>query len=169
MTDHQAARDAAANVAYPDRHGGTDSRRTNTPAATPVAIIGAIGVNGVRPDWQAEAACRGMGTDIFFSERGDSRPVAAAKAICATCPVADECLQWAIDTGCRVGIFGGKTPRERQGLKYGSYRPVKCGTTAGFARHYRLGEQPCQACAEARRAYQRGAQAAYRGRQEGAA
>jgi WhiB family redox-sensing transcriptional regulator len=162
VIDHQAARYRAAESAYP-KTGTTKDARTAFADRTPVAIIGAIGANGIRPDWHDDAACRSMGADLFFSERGDIRWVAEAKAVCATCDVVEECLQWAIDTGSRHGVFGGLTPKERQGLKLGKgVRVVRCGTTAGEAKHRRLGEKPCVPCAEARREYQRRATAALR-------
>lgn len=62
---------------------------------------------GRRPAWHANAACRGMGTELFFPEKGeDARP---AKAICSTCPVAAPC---GAATGDH-GIWGGMSPRER--------------------------------------------------------
>ena len=42
-----------------------------------------------RPAWHAQAACRGMGTELWFPERGGD--VRAAKAICSGCPVAARC------------------------------------------------------------------------------
>jgi WhiB family redox-sensing transcriptional regulator len=162
VIDHQAARDRAAESAFPKTGTKKDAHKAFADR-TSVAIIGAIGANGVRPDWHDDAACRAMGADLFFSERGDIRWVAKAKAVCATCDVVEECLQWAIDTGSRHGVFGGLTPRERQGMKYGKgVRLVRCGTTAGEAKHRRLGEKPCVPCAEARREYRRRATAALR-------
>ena len=160
MIDHQAARDRAAESAFPKT--GTKKDAQVAFAKSMPALPGVIGVNGLRPDWQAEAACAGMGTTLFFGERGDSRPVAEAKAICARCTVTDRCLQWAIDTGSRIGVFGGLTPRERQGMKHGTYKVVRCGTLAGHAKHLRNGEKPCVPCAEARREYQRRTMAAMR-------
>jgi WhiB family redox-sensing transcriptional regulator len=161
VIDHQAARDRAAESAFPRTGNTKDADKAF--ASTSVVIIGAIGVNGIRPDWQADAACRSMGNDMFFSGKGDNRWVAEAKAVCATCDVVEECLQWAIDTGSRHGVFGGLTPRERQGMKYGKgVRVVRCGTLGGEAKHRRLGEKPCTPCTEARREYQRRATAALR-------
>ncbi|MFC8886654.1 WhiB family transcriptional regulator, partial [Streptomyces cinereoruber] len=42
-------------------------------------------------NWQMSAACRGVGTEVFFhpeGERGPERTAReeAAKAVCATCP-----------------------------------------------------------------------------------
>jgi WhiB family redox-sensing transcriptional regulator len=42
------------------------------------------------------------------------REVAAAKAICARCPVAADCLAWALGAGEPAGIWGGTTPEERR-------------------------------------------------------
>ena len=47
-------------------------------------------------EWQYEAACRDLDTELFFhpeGERGSTRRrrAANAKAICATCPVIEQC------------------------------------------------------------------------------
>ncbi len=53
---------------------------------------------GVRADreWRMNAACRGVDPELFFpaAEGGPARDaqVAAAKAVCARCPVRRECL-----------------------------------------------------------------------------
>ena len=64
--------------------------------------------------WQAEAACRGVDPDLFFPERGGA--TAEAKAVCADCPVAVECLAYAMET-YQVGIWGGKSGRERNQIR----------------------------------------------------
>lgn len=65
----------------------------------------------IQTDWQADAACRGADTSVFFPR--SEADAAAAKAICDTCPVAHECLEWAIETRQPEGVFGGLTPIER--------------------------------------------------------
>lgn len=72
--------------------------------------------------WTDSAACRGSGIDpeLFFpvSETGTAhRQVAQAKAVCARCPVARQCLDWAVRTGEPEGIWGGTTPGERRRLR----------------------------------------------------
>lgn len=52
---------------------------------------------------------------IFFSESSEKR-IAKAKAICATCPMTQECLELALSSNCEFGIFGGLTPSERAAL-----------------------------------------------------
>ena len=49
-------------------------------------------LKGPRPAWEARAACRGMGTDLFFPKLGDD--VDPARAICARCEVGRECLDY---------------------------------------------------------------------------
>jgi WhiB family transcriptional regulator, redox-sensing transcriptional regulator len=66
-------------------------------------------------DWMAHGSCRGKPTDLWFPGRGDG---AAARAICATCPVAAECLEYAIADPLPVlGIFGGTDERERAAIR----------------------------------------------------
>jgi WhiB family redox-sensing transcriptional regulator len=69
-------------------------------------------------DWQYQAACKGMATDIFFysdRERGPrrARRERIAKAICATCPVIKECREQALRLAEPYGIWGGLTEEER--------------------------------------------------------
>lgn len=67
--------------------------------------------------WREAAACAGT-TDVdFFPDPADLAAVSAAKALCATCPVAGECLTWAIETSQTEGIWGGHTPMERRTLR----------------------------------------------------
>lgn len=76
-----------------------------------------------RPDWWADAACRGQGSERWFPERpGPTAESREAKAICATCPVRRECLARAVELGLRYGIFGGLTEIERRGLRPGTKR-----------------------------------------------
>lgn len=67
------------------------------------------------PTWRARAACRGADPNLFFPERGES--TAAAKAVCNGCPVASECLDYALDAGEKHGIYGGKSEKERRSIR----------------------------------------------------
>jgi WhiB family redox-sensing transcriptional regulator len=42
---------------------------------------------------------------------------AEAKAICRRCPVIEECLTWALDSGQDLGVWGGQAEDERRVLK----------------------------------------------------
>jgi len=79
--------------------------------------------------WQLKAACLGLhrksGEDLFFPKdnpggpkvgkgvTGERERVEKAKAICLSCPVIRECLNYAITNSC-AGIWGGTTESERQ-------------------------------------------------------
>lgn len=76
----------------------------------------------VGDDWRSNAACRGMTVELFFkpadgetSEQRRARE-AAAKAICEACPVRIECLDHALATDERYGIWGGTTAADRRRL-----------------------------------------------------
>lgn len=58
--------------------------------------------------WHRQAACKGQG-DLFFAKTRDR--IGEAKAICATCPVFDECRE-AVTIDDR-GVWAGTTTRER--------------------------------------------------------
>ncbi|MDG1196858.1 MAG: WhiB family transcriptional regulator [Actinomycetota bacterium] len=65
-------------------------------------------------DWQKLAACRGVATEVFFSE--DDATVEDAKSICFGCSVARQCLEHAVDSREEEGIWGGATGAERRSL-----------------------------------------------------
>ncbi len=70
-------------------------------------------------DWQYEGACRGADPATFFSpdaERGPRRRrrEAAAKALCAVCPVRQACLDHALAVREPYGVWGGLNINERE-------------------------------------------------------
>jgi WhiB family redox-sensing transcriptional regulator len=80
-------------------------------------------------DWMTEAACLDGDPGVFFplGEEGSpgwERDVAAAKRVCAGCPVRAECLVYGVGQDVRQvlvrvapeGVFGGLTPGERAPL-----------------------------------------------------
>jgi len=58
--------------------------------------------------WEDIAACRAApnAADLFFSE--DIGDIAAAKRVCAACPVLAECLEGALDRRELFGVWGGQ-------------------------------------------------------------
>lgn len=71
-----------------------------------------------RPTWHSLAACRGSGADTFIVHRGSNAAVVArARAICATCSVRPECLDYAMADPDAVGVWGGSTGTERRQLR----------------------------------------------------
>jgi WhiB family redox-sensing transcriptional regulator len=68
-----------------------------------------------RTDWFDDAACRGADTGIFFP--ASEADAGAAKRLCATCPVRDECLEHALEMSpAPEGVWGGLTRTERHRL-----------------------------------------------------
>lgn len=65
--------------------------------------------------WARKAACSGADPDLFFPRLGnDAKAQArAAKEICAGCPVRVECLEYALVTPQKHGVWGGTTEKER--------------------------------------------------------
>jgi WhiB family redox-sensing transcriptional regulator len=62
--------------------------------------------------WQANAACRGEPTAVFFPDRpGDT---GLALEICAACPVIVECRAYGLAHPGLQGVFGGTTEAERR-------------------------------------------------------
>ena len=72
--------------------------------------------------WQSFGACRDADVDVFFPpshfehkperEARESR----AKAICMTCTVRAECLDWALSVREPHGVWGGLSESERKQL-----------------------------------------------------
>lgn len=82
----------------------------------------------MEPSWNEHAACLDMDSDVFFAT--DDAGVDVAKAVCARCPVVDECLAWALAHGEDQGVWGGTSERERRLLLAERGRPcVECGTS----------------------------------------
>lgn len=100
-------------------------------------------------NWRNLAACRGMDPDLFFPERGDLYTAQAAQAVCGTCPVAAECLEFAIEVGEKIGVWGGLSGNDLRKEKRRRARRInaaQCGTYGGYHAHRRRGQEACHAC-----------------------
>jgi WhiB family redox-sensing transcriptional regulator len=64
--------------------------------------------------WVGDALCAQTDPDIFFPEKGGS--TLSAKQVCASCPVREECLDYALRMDERFGIWGGTSERQRRKL-----------------------------------------------------
>jgi WhiB family redox-sensing transcriptional regulator len=113
--------------------------------------------------WRKDAACLETPNVNFFPGLGE--PTKATKAVCDTCLVRAECLEYAIVNEEKFGIWGGTSERQRRqlrravreangiksrGRQFGHVAPAACGTTAGYGRHHREKTTPCAACRAAR-------------------
>lgn len=62
--------------------------------------------------WRQHAACRGLDPEIFYPVTDDEADV--AKAVCGVCTVRETCLEHALGSRERDGVWGGATERERR-------------------------------------------------------
>jgi WhiB family transcriptional regulator, redox-sensing transcriptional regulator len=70
-------------------------------------------------EWQLRGACRGKDTELFFHPEGERGPArrnrdAAAKAVCAACPVIEQCRKHALKVREPYGVWGGLTEDDRE-------------------------------------------------------
>ena len=85
--------------------------------------------------WQWRAACRGEDASLFFPpnhpEPKEERLARErqARAICATCPVRMECLEYAVRIREPHGIWGGLSELERRDPRSGAPGASALGLT----------------------------------------
>ena len=70
--------------------------------------------------WRDRAICLGEDPELFFPV-GSTLPalvqIEEAKAICGRCEVVETCLNWAMESGQKAGVYGGLSDAERHALK----------------------------------------------------
>ena len=102
-------------------------------------------------EWMRHAACRHHPTRLWFPERGE--PTHPAKNICNTCPVRQQCLDYALEIPNCVGIWGGTSGRQRREIRNTAtgkkQKPIKHGTPVGYQQHRRRNEPACASCRKA--------------------
>jgi WhiB family redox-sensing transcriptional regulator len=64
--------------------------------------------------WMADGVCAQIGGDLWHPEKG--KAAKPAKMICHTCPVEQQCLEFALLHDER-GVWGGMSERERRKIK----------------------------------------------------
>jgi WhiB family transcriptional regulator, redox-sensing transcriptional regulator len=77
-------------------------------------------------EWQLSGACRTTNPETFFHPEGERGPrrrqrEITAKAVCATCPVLQQCREHALSVREPYGIWGGMSEDEREAI-YNSSR-----------------------------------------------
>jgi WhiB family redox-sensing transcriptional regulator len=97
-------------------------------------------------EWWDQAACRGKPLAWWFPVNGK---YGNARGVCAKCPVAAECAEYADAYKATHGMFGGLDPDER------ATPDPRCGSEAGFQAHRVAGTRPCDPCRAARSTGQR--------------
>jgi WhiB family redox-sensing transcriptional regulator len=99
--------------------GGTASRRAAAAMATQTC------------DWRADAACHGIATLFYKTDRevATEHRITRAKAVCASCPVRPQCAAYALSVAEPHGIWGGFTESERTmllGTDWRQYADHRC-------------------------------------------
>lgn len=67
-------------------------------------------------EWKTRGRCAETDPEVFFPESGN-RSLADAQRICKKCEVRERCLEWALDTDERYGVWGGVDERERYRMR----------------------------------------------------
>ena len=65
--------------------------------------------------WAAFAVCRDRDPDMFFPL--DHEVESEAIRVCQGCPVQADCLEFALETGIRFGVWGSMTEKQRRSLR----------------------------------------------------
>jgi WhiB family transcriptional regulator, redox-sensing transcriptional regulator len=89
--------------------------------------------------WRGSAACTGKPTAWWFPEPDGRVTGLEAREVCATCPVAAQCLAWAEQTGQDHGLWGGLSVSDRQAGRSPQEALERARASAGV---------PCAECGE---------------------
>lgn len=74
--------------------------------------------DNMRPEtWMVDAECANTDPDLWFPAHGDLPTAERAKKICRTCPVREQCLEFALRTGQTSGIYAGYSAKSLQALR----------------------------------------------------
>jgi WhiB family redox-sensing transcriptional regulator len=103
--------------------------------------------------WVDQALCAQVDAEMFFPEPcGGVKAVRQAKRVCGSCPVREQCLEYALAHGERFGVWGGASERERRQMK--RERPRRTHCDKGHALEY-TGRRPDGRCAQCSREWNR--------------
>jgi WhiB family redox-sensing transcriptional regulator len=70
--------------------------------------------------WRRHAICRDTDPDLFFPVGTTGQAlvqISMAKQVCGECPVAEPCLEYALETNQDAGIWGGLDEEERRDIR----------------------------------------------------
>lgn len=111
----------------------------------------------LRAETFAEAPCHTEDENLWEPARDRESDKAArerwreAAELCGYCPVLDACARLADAQDTLVGVWAGRVPRIKGERIQGDL--TGCGTRTGYQQHKRIGEDACEACSDANRAY----------------
>ncbi len=69
--------------------------------------------------WSEDALCRGSSVDKFFPVADNEEKVdyGPALQVCSSCKVKKDCLEYAVGTNQKFGVWGMTTPHERKKIR----------------------------------------------------
>lgn len=119
--------------------------------------------------WMVDAECRKLRLPaevraaLFFPVKGENgENLDAARAVCARCPVRDDCLAFAVDNNEMFGLWGGLSTKQRRAarkrrLADGQPRvPIRHGMAISqYRRCSAEAAGPCDVCRRWYSAYRR--------------
>ncbi len=86
--------------------------------------------------WWERAACQSADPELFFPVSGSGAAgladIRRAKAVCRSCPVREQCLDYALDSKQAHGVWGGCSEDERRAIvvRHGGGQAVTHGPSA---------------------------------------
>lgn len=96
---------------YPD----IDYTDTDTDKIALVTSIGRGVIAIVKPEkWREESACKGLDPNMFFPGPNDTEDQEEAHKVCSSCPVTEECMEYALANNIDHGIWGDMSERQRK-------------------------------------------------------
>ena len=110
------------------------ARRPTGPKGSRVALTWIRTHDWDQDDWRTRSLCRDSNPELFFPIGATGialDQIDAAKHVCQQCPVADECLEFALATNQEAGVWGGLTEDERRRRRKGVDVPTPATATAG--------------------------------------
>ena len=76
-------------------------------------------ISNQRLAWADSGSCTNADPDLFFPQPGAD--TSYARSICRGCPVRLHCLDYALESGQKHGIWGGMTESQRRRLRRRSH------------------------------------------------
>ena len=76
-------------------------------------------ISNQRLAWADSGSCTNADPDLFFPQPGTD--TSYARSICRGCPVRIQCLDYALQSGQKHGIWGGMTESQRRRLRRRSH------------------------------------------------
>ena len=111
-------------------------------------------------EWRKDAKCLGLPVGLFFPQQQSHKEEVPReiRRLCMSCPVREECLDYALNLESNVGIWAATTPtqraviRKKRGIAF--RKPIEHGTYLGYAMERRRGLKTCALCKQANARYQ---------------